>query len=325
MGGEARYNPRAQFTGSLKWLCPWCGAVNTCRVDRTSWKIRCKDKHCRRRFGLGLMLHSLANLQQSGRRPLPPCDSTFPVIPLDFWESGKPLHRHILEPEISSETTSDNAREEVHSGSSVKPQKAKKQRSPARKDTILRRLEASIGEELPTTLHHSGDPRAMRLLELLMDPAYSRHSFAKLCERAGVGMVELVDLFRRYKLDLGILKMSKHVPAVLEDTAIDAKASMVCCKRCDGLGYVSGEDEIRNCPACEGTGKLRQPGNPHARQVVFRANGLTATGPHVTVPSTVGEVFDIGPILRDMDRVIATQMEEDRNQHSALATGDRGD
>ena len=57
-----------------------------------------------------------------------------------------------------------------------------------------------------------------------MDPAYSRHSFAKLCERAGVGRVELVDLFRRHKLDLGILKMSKQLPEVLEDTAIDANA-----------------------------------------------------------------------------------------------------
>ena len=65
--------------GTVDWLCPFCGYVNRCRVDRTSWRIRCKAKPCRRWFAYGLVLHSLGSLRHSGRKCLPPPDITFPL------------------------------------------------------------------------------------------------------------------------------------------------------------------------------------------------------------------------------------------------------
>lgn len=61
---------RARFSGTLDWLCPWCGYLNRCRIDRTSWRIRCKVKPCRRWFAHGLVLHSLGRLQHSSRKSL---------------------------------------------------------------------------------------------------------------------------------------------------------------------------------------------------------------------------------------------------------------
>lgn len=90
---QTRFTLRARFCGALDWLCPWCGHVNHCRVDRTGWRMRCKAKACRRWFTYGLVLHSLASLQHAGRRSLPPPDVTFPVARLNLeYRHGDPVH-----------------------------------------------------------------------------------------------------------------------------------------------------------------------------------------------------------------------------------------
>ncbi len=98
---QPRYKPRAQFTGSLVWLCPFCAFVNRSRVDRTGWRLRCGEKDCRRSFTYGLNLYTLSNLQGCGTKVLPPSDVTFPTVPFDSWESGAPVHRLITTEEES--------------------------------------------------------------------------------------------------------------------------------------------------------------------------------------------------------------------------------
>jgi len=97
------YPLRATFTGSLKFLCPWCGFVNTRRIDRTQWKVRCKAKKCRREFGYGLRLLSLGGLQGLGRRYAQPPDVTFPLTEFGFWEPGGTVHRHEVPEEATEE------------------------------------------------------------------------------------------------------------------------------------------------------------------------------------------------------------------------------
>ena len=79
-------------------------------MERTGWKLRCKDHSCRRWFTFGLALHSLAQLQSSGKRYLPPSDLTFPAVPMDYWQSGDPVNRLALDPE-DHPVEEDNARE----------------------------------------------------------------------------------------------------------------------------------------------------------------------------------------------------------------------
>ncbi len=59
--------------------------------------------------------------------------------------------------------------------------------SPARKDTLMRRLEENAGrEKIIDALEWSGDARGQALLDLMTDPAYRKHTFAGLCGKVGL-------------------------------------------------------------------------------------------------------------------------------------------
>ena len=77
--------------------------MNRYRVNRTTWRIRCKAKPCRRQFAIGMVFHSMAPLQGSGRTYLPPADVTFPLAELDYWQPGGPVNRFLVESEDGME------------------------------------------------------------------------------------------------------------------------------------------------------------------------------------------------------------------------------
>src|SRR5262245_43259125 len=97
-----QFQLRARFCGVLDWICVWCGHLNRSRIDKTTWRIQCKAKDCRRLFTVGALLQSMGPLRQSGRRCIPPPDVTFPPAELDFWRSGEPVNRLILGQDDSS-------------------------------------------------------------------------------------------------------------------------------------------------------------------------------------------------------------------------------
>ena len=116
-------------------------------------------------------------------------------------------------------------------------------RSPARKDPLMRRFASAVSkEELGGMLAHSGDERAQRALEMLLDPAYRNHTFAKICGKVGLSQLDILDLFRRYKLDLGVIKMSRRAPKIMGDVARDAESRMEACGECAGTGSVKDKN-----------------------------------------------------------------------------------
>ncbi len=154
-------------------------------------------------------------------------------------------------------------------------------RSPARKDTLMRRFASTVSnEELGGMLAHSGDQRACRALEMLLDPAYRNHTLAKICGKVGLSQMDILDLFRRYKLDMGIVAMSQRAPAIMADVAEDAKSRMEACKRCHGTGTVKDKstEEMSHCPHCAGEGQVRVPGDHRARKIFFEVMS-TGQGP----------------------------------------------
>lgn len=162
------------------------------------------------------------------------------------------------------------------STSRSKAKKSRIRRSPARKDPLFRRFEASVDQDdLAGMLLYSGDARSLRLVEMLFDSAYRNFSLSKLCERAGLSIFDLLDLFRRYKWDIGTLDVYDQLPRIVEEIARDAMSSQGVCRRCKGDGKLSvGEPRERSCPHCEGTGRVRVPGDIKAARLILEITGV---------------------------------------------------
>lgn len=155
--------------------------------------------------------------------------------------------------------------------------KAQKPQSPPRKDRLLRRFADTLDQdEVIGSLYSSTDERVHRLAEMMTDPAYARFTLARLCQRVGLSTLDLLELFRRHKLDMGIIEMSRHAPAIMEDVARDAESRMEACRECAGTGMVKDKStgEKSHCLHCSGEGQVRVPGDYRARKLMFQTLGL---------------------------------------------------
>lgn len=180
-------------------------------------------------------------------------------------------------------------------GESSLPVRSDDPKSPPWKHTAFRQLEESLPrEELYGSLAAAADPRCATLLALLTDRELGKMTLPTLARRAGLAYAELLRLITAYRLDRGLLAMSAHVPQVLEDAAIDAKAKLVPCRQCQGTGKLASESikqtdgEITvgvetDCWVCEGTGKIRKSGDSDARELVFETLGLTGKSRGINV------------------------------------------
>jgi hypothetical protein len=121
-------------------------------------------------------------------------------------------------------------------------------------------------DEMVGSLYCSTDERAVQLLQMMTDPAYSRFTLGKLCQRVGLNSIDLLNAFRNYQLLRGIVEMSRVVPEVMADVAEDARSRMGICKGCQGKGLI----DTRRCPQCEGAGVTRVPGDHRSRKLLFQ-------------------------------------------------------
>ena len=143
--------------------------------------------------------------------------------------------------------------------------------SPARKQSSFRVIEANTGrEELAMCLEASGNPRADRLVAMMLDPAYASLSFGKLCSRTGLSAMEVTHLVCQRKVIEGTLRTSFHLPDIMEDTARAALGRSEPCWKCRGTGTV---DNLP-CADCNGTGEVRVLGDFRALKMVFQLCGL---------------------------------------------------
>ena len=142
----------------------------------------------------------------------------------------------------------------------------KRRKSPARKDALLRRFEATVGRDgILEALDWSADQPAVALAAMLYDPVYRRFSFAKLCQRVGLRYQDVFDSFRRYSLDIALLRVSRHLPEIVEDTVMDARSTERTCTDCDGMGKRDGKP----CSYCQGKSTIRVPGDMTCRNIIW--------------------------------------------------------
>ena len=135
----------------------------------------------------------------------------------------------------------------------------------------MKRLGENITrDEMVGALYSSTDERAVRLLQMMGDPAFANFSLGKLCQRVGLTSIDLLNAFRNFQLLRGIIEMSRVAPEVMANVAEDARSRMEICKGCQGKGMINA----RRCPQCQGEGQVRVPGNYRARKLMFQTLGL---------------------------------------------------
>lgn len=160
-------------------------------------------------------------------------------------------------------------------------------KSPPRKDYAFRRLERSVPrEEWLAACQASSNEKVQTFLRNLTDPFDRKKSLPQLASEAGLTYAQVLVLIREYHIDQGFLAMSKHVPRVMEDVAIDAQSTMVPCPTCQGESQLRTFDQktgavngSKPCWCCDGTGKLRKVGDPDARKLMFKSLKLVNDGP----------------------------------------------
>lgn len=173
----------------------------------------------------------------------------------------------------------------------------------ARRDKLAIRMEKNIKrDELASALsHHTEENKSVQaLVDRLLDPEYATVSLGTLCQRSGLSLHQLMDFFRKTKMDEGLIRAFKHVPDMLEDTAKDALRKEESCWKCQGEGkiLIAGDDEDDEqaespCPECKGKGVTVVPGNTDARKLMFETIGLTGKrGPLIAQQFNLGGGVD---------------------------------
>jgi hypothetical protein len=194
-----------------------------------------------------------------------------------------------------------------------------KRLSPPRKDKIFRRLEKSLSrEELQLAVAASPNEKAELLLLHMTDPALRTMSLPTMAKRCGLRYADVLKLIRDYRLDQGLLKMTEHVPRVMEDIAVDAQSQVVKCPSCSGMGELWKYDKEENpiegsnkvCVTCDGTGKLRKIGDADARKLMFETLKLTGQrGPLVAQQFNMGSAGSVEDVVDVVEGALAAPIE----------------
>ena len=175
----------------------------------------------------------------------------------------------------------------------VKKKRIRPKPLPARVEQFYAAIEK---DELIKSLEQSSHVPLQRLCKALTDPTPGV-GFFELCGRYDVSISDLVDAFRTSQMAEGVIRMMRHVPQVMEDTAIDAKSRSECCPRCDGkkVIYDGKEDRKgRQCPLCRGNGEVRVVGDKVARDLIFDSIGeKKAQAPKIAIQQNFGSLEDM--------------------------------
>lgn len=132
------------------------------------------------------------------------------------------------------------------------------------------------------------DPSMESFLKALNDPGYQGSGFVTICRQFNVSLGKLQNIYSDGMRHIGLLRMSTHLPQIMEHVAEDAKSRDVPCPRCDGTLIIKDPNGDKPCHVCKERGTVRIPGDKHARDLVFESMKLTnQNGPMVAIQNNV--------------------------------------
>jgi len=142
----------------------------------------------------------------------------------------------------------------------------------------------------------SPDPRFQEFLERVMMPRYKKVSMQSIAKACNIDLMEFNKWWQKESTQAALAVAQTASVDITRDMVEDARTVNVVCDRCDGMTWVSapaglpdktpgyrsmesGEEVlwIRDCPVCT-SGKIRKPGDAHARDRVLEMSGLTKKG-----------------------------------------------
>jgi hypothetical protein len=121
-------------------------------------------------------------------------------------------------------------------------------------------------EEVALVLRRSDSEKLRFLAERALDPTHDRTSFATLCSQFDLSYKQIAQAYKEIKHSEGLLRVADHIPALMEQVAVDAKSKTDRCFTCAGSGTVS---DGKPCKDCQGKGTRYTPGEVERLKLVF--------------------------------------------------------
>lgn len=126
-------------------------------------------------------------------------------------------------------------------------------------------------------LRMSTDDRMRALARDAVDPIHRFTAFTTLAEKLGLTYEDVAKEFTTIRKSEGLIRMAEHLPALMEETAVEAKSRDEQCRTCRGSNPA--------CKDCGGTGTVHVLGSVERLKMVFDTFGLTGGkgGPMVNI------------------------------------------
>lgn len=164
------------------------------------------------------------------------------------------------------------------------------------------------------------------LASVMLEPKFKHNTFANLCRKFNITPNDLLEFWRSHQRIVAEVHTLNELPEITKQVAEDAQHQPAYCERCDGLGklqegfetveFIEGEEPQspqpieRECPKCKGTGQVEAPADRHARDLVYKSQGLIDKAPMIPIQlnfgvpledtvSRVGKILDITPVGAD--------------------------
>jgi hypothetical protein len=209
-----------------------------------------------------------------------------------------------------------------------------------RKDVVygeyLRQLNPRVNKSVQLALASTPDVRFQEFVRRVMTPRYKRISMQAIAKACSISLMEFNKWWQTASAQCSIGIAQTASVDLTHDMVADARSREVVCERCDGLGIVNApaglklstpgyerhqrRDELtgmpiiewtRECPSCEGSGRVRKPGDAHSRDRVLEMASLinrNKSGVTINIPINQDHASAVGDLESAM--TIDVQPEE---------------
>ena len=190
--------------------------------------------------------------------------------------------------------------------------------------------------EVAEILAFSPDPKIRELVRQCRMPELRQTSFASLAESLGLNFYMIADEIKLIQRSEGFIRMARHLPEIMEQTAVDAKSQWCDCSVCGGIGKVDVSvlcepcggkkgnteceqchgkgkyGEIQDCLSCKGKGLVYIMGDAERLKLVFETFGLSGKGGGVNVNLDLRKPPESHEGLHDLAQSLGPILEGER-------------